>query len=199
MSDDARPAGGDFSELRGRHSFLFFGVTAASALLLDIGTKAWVEAQLGARPSIVIFVDHLSLILKYNQGGAWGLFRNQSEFVRLPFFLAVNVLATALIFTLYGRLTPAQRALKWGLPLVLGGALGNLSDRIVRTSVVDFIDYRAGWVLAASRAISRLAKDSPQTDHWPTFNVGDVFICVGLGLVAIDLLTNLRRRAPLLH
>lgn len=107
--------------------------------------------------------------------------------VRRPFFLLVSVAAILFIVSLYSRLTPGQRALKWGLPLVLGGALGNLTDRIVRTSVVDFIDYRADWITRMNEAIARVYPQWNVTDHWPTFNVADIAICIGVALMAIDM------------
>jgi signal peptidase II len=85
--------------------------------------------------------------------------------------------------------------LKWGLPLVLGGALGNLSDRITRSSVIDFIDYRAEWIESMNALIARGAKGWSVTDHWPTFNVADISICIGVGLMAVDMITS-RRRPP---
>jgi signal peptidase II len=136
--------------------------------------------------------DHLTFTLAYNKGGAWGLLQDSSELVRLPFFLAVSVLAVLFIVSLYGKLGSGQTALKWGLPLVLGGALGNLSDRITRSSVIDFIDYRADWVLAMNRGIAKVAKGWSLTDHWPTFNVADIAICVGVGLMAVDMFTSRR-------
>lgn len=179
-----------------RPRFLFFGVVAAITLLLDIASKAWAEIALTARPahdpSILVVPEHLTLTLAYNKGGAWGLLQDSSEFVRLPFFLAVSVLAVLFIVSLYGKLGPSQNALRWGLPLVLGGALGNLSDRITRSSVIDFIDYRADWVLSMNHAIARLAKNWSLTDHWPTFNVADIAICIGVGLMAVDMFTSRR-------
>ncbi|MFZ5897311.1 MAG: signal peptidase II [Myxococcota bacterium] len=179
-----------------RPRFLFFGVVAAITLLLDIASKAWAEIALTARPahdpSILLVQDHLTFTLAYNKGGAWGLLQDSSELVRLPFFLAVSVLAVLFIVSLYGKLGPSQHALRWGLPLVLGGALGNLSDRITRSSVIDFIDYRADWVLSMNHVIARIAKGWALTDHWPTFNVADIAICIGVGLMAVDMFTSRR-------
>jgi signal peptidase II len=78
---------------------------------------------------------------------------------------------------------PRQRALRWGLPLVLGGALGNVLDRIRYGQVIDFIDVHVFWK-GADR-------------HWPTFNVADIAICVGVGLMAIDMFTSKRAHPAL--
>jgi signal peptidase II len=178
---------------------LFFGVLAGVSLLADIFSKAWAEVVLSRRtaldPAITLVKDHLSFTLAYNKGGAWGLLHDASENVRRPFFLLVSVLAIAFIVSLYSRLAPTQRALKWGLPLVLGGALGNLSDRITRSSVIDFIDYRADWIEKMNQFIAKYAKGWAVTDHWPTFNVADVFICIGVALMAVDMVTS-RRKPP---
>ena len=183
-------------------SFVFFGVVAAVSLILDVLSKVWAEVTLSQRlmgdPGIVLIPNHLTLTLAYNRGGAWGLFQNASDFIRRPFFLLVSVLAIAFIVSLYNRLTPRQHALKWGLPLVLGGALGNLTDRIVRNQVIDFIDYRADWVSMLNELLRLIWPRWSITDHWPTFNVADIAICIGVGLMAIDMLVSRRGRAGVL-
>jgi signal peptidase II len=193
------PTPDDIATLRRRPTYVFFGVLAGLSLLADIFSKAWAEVVLSKRtaldPGITLVKDHLSFTLAYNKGGAWGLLHDASENVRRPFFLLVSVLAIAFIVSLYSRLSPAQRALKWGLPLVLGGALGNLSDRITRSSVIDFIDYRADWIEKMNHFIAKYAKGWAITDHWPTFNVADVFICIGVALMAVDMATS-RRKPP---
>jgi len=180
----------------GRPTFVFFGVVSAISLALDVLSKAWAEITLTSRtpfdPPYTLVADHLAFSLAYNRGGAWGLLQDASESVRRPFFLLVSLLAIAFIVSLYGRLAPRQWALKWGLPLVLGGALGNLSDRITRGSVVDFIDYQAAWVETMNRMIAKLYSGWGLTDHWPTFNVADISICIGVGLMAVDMLTSHR-------
>jgi signal peptidase II len=185
----------------GRPTFLFLGMVAAISLLADVTSKAWAEIVLSKRtlqdPAIVLIPNHLSFTLARNRGGAWGLLENASELVRRPFFLLVSGLAIAFIVSLYGRLGAGQRALKWGLPLVLGGALGNLSDRIIRSSVIDFIDFRANWIESMNRGIFKAVHGWGITDHWPTFNVADVSICVGVGLMALDMFVSKRgQHAP---
>jgi len=193
------PSPEELDALRRRPSFLFFGVVAALSLVADIGSKAWAEVVLSKRtaidPSIPLIKDHLGFTLAYNRGGAWGLLHDANESIRRPFFLLVSVLAIAFIVSLYSRLAPTQHSLKWGLPMVLGGALGNLSDRITRSSVVDFIDYHARWIEKMNGFIAKYAKGWAVTDHWPTFNVADIFICIGVALMAVDMVTSRRKPA----
>ncbi|HEX5101978.1 MAG TPA: signal peptidase II [Polyangiaceae bacterium] len=181
-----------------RPTFVFFGVVSAVSLILDVLSKAWAEIVLSRRPfdnpSVVLVKDHLTLTIAYNKGGAWGLLQDAAETVRRPFFFAVSVLAVLFIVSLYSKLGRGQRALMWGLPLVLGGALGNLSDRITRSSVIDFIDYRAEWVLSMNTMVAKAVPRWGLTDHWPTFNVADIAICIGVGLMAVDMFTA--RRGP---
>jgi signal peptidase II len=179
-----------------RPSPLFLAVVSITSLVSDVATKLWAEKRLAEYPGyITVIEDHLSFVLAKNKGGAWGLLQGESENVRRPFFLLVSVAAIAFIVTLYRRLQPRQHALKWGLPLVLGGALGNVFDRIRYGYVIDFIDYRADWIRKLNELVAKYSKATPGhvvTDHWPTFNVADIAICVGVGLMAIDMLTTRR-------
>jgi signal peptidase II len=171
---------------------VFFGTVADICLIADVSSKAWAEIALTRRPSMqpmVLLEEHLRFALAYNRGGAWGLLQDASESIRRPFFLLVSAAAIAFIVSLYGKLQPEQRALRFGLPCVLGGALGNLADRVTRGSVVDFIDYRADWVQGMNELIAKVSSGWHVTDHWPTFNVADIAICVGVGLMAVDMLT----------
>ncbi len=172
-------------------NFLFLGAIASAGLIADAVTKYWAETTLSKRtleaPAQVLIDDVLAFRLAYNKGGAFGMFASEDATWRSPFFLAVGVGAVIFIVSLYRNLAPEQRALRWGLPLVLGGALGNLADRITKGQVVDFIDYRAGWVETMNELIVKLSSSWHVTDHWPTFNVADVCISVGVGLMALDM------------
>jgi lipoprotein signal peptidase len=162
-------------------SYVFLAVVAILSQAGDIASKTWAEKRLDGFPGIInIWKDHIAFVLAKNKGGAWGLLQTTSENVRRPFFLLVSLAAIAFIVTLYRRLLPSQRALRWGLPLVLGGALGNVFDRIRYGHVIDFIDVH---IILKGR-----------DHHWPTFNVADVAICVGVGLMALDMFTSKRPR-----
>lgn len=184
-----------------RPSPTFLAVVSITSLVADVASKLWAEKRLepGAYPGpgyVTVLENHLTFVLAKNKGGAWGLLQGQSENVRRPFFLLVSVAAIAFIVTLYRRLQPSQHALKWGLPLVLGGALGNVFDRVRYGHVIDFIDYRADWIRKMNELVQKYAPGHVVTDHWPTFNVADVAICVGVALMAIDMLTARRGADP---
>jgi signal peptidase II len=176
-----------------RPNYVFLAVVAIVTLVADLGSKWWAKTRLEDLRSrgIDVVDNHLAFVFARNRGGAWGLLQDEPETIRRPFFLGISVVAIIFIVSLYRRLTPPQLALKWGLPLVLGGALGNLVNRIQFNYVVDFIDYRAAWV----RSMNGLFSQNP-SDHWPTFNVADIAICVGVGLMAVDMFTTRRPPAP---
>jgi signal peptidase II len=155
----------------------FLLIVSVVTLVLDLGSKHWVTTRLdtagpGGR-SVQIIDGVLAFISAKNRGGAWGLLQDESESIRKPFFMLISAAAILFIVTLYRRVTPEQTALKWGLPLVLGGAIGNLVDRVRYGYVVDFIDVT-------------VTKDF----RWPTFNVADIAIVAGVALMAIDMFTS---------
>ena len=166
----------------GSPSYLFLAIVSILTLGLDLGSKQWAERTLDMRPPMIVVDKYVDFILARNKGGAWGLLQTTSELVRRPFFLLVSALAIGFIVTLFSRLQPRQRALKWGLPLVLGGALGNVFDRIHYGWVIDFIDVH----------VTRGGIEH----HWPTFNVADIAICVGVGLMAVDMMVGKKQPKP---
>jgi signal peptidase II len=161
-------------------SFVFLVVVSVIVLVSDLWTKWWAVQNLekdGFRlPAKEIIKGRLQFVLARNPGGAWGMFHDQPEKIRKPFFVIVSIVAVAVIVGMFRKLDPKQRALKWGLPLVLGGALGNLVDRVRYGQVIDFIDV-VYW-----------KKPNGIEMHWPTFNVADIAICIGVILMAVDFL-----------
>ena len=104
-----------------------------------------------------------------NKGAAWGIFRDFPDTWRVPFFVVLSVFAMGVLLTLYAK-SEGQRLLQSSLILIFGGAIGNLIDRVQIGYVIDFIDWHySGY-------------------HWPTFNVADVSISVGVGLLFIDMI-----------
>lgn len=164
-------------------NYLFLIISSIVFLVADLASKEWAAKRLeGPNTKIVVIDGYWAFDLAKNKGGAWGIFGNQPDYVRLPFFFLISAVAVVFIVSLYRKLETRQVALKWALPLVLGGALGNLADRIRHQHVIDFIDWY--YVNADGKAV-----------HWPTFNVADVWIVAGVILMGIDMFTP-RRKLP---
>jgi signal peptidase II len=166
-------------------SIVFLVVLTTLSLAADLVTKAWAkhtlsgfDQKLKAARKITLIKDHLDLIFAQNPGGAWSFLRGLPDTLRRPFFLVVSAAAIVFIVSMYQRLHPDQRAMKWGLPLALGGAMGNLVDRIRYGWVIDFVD---AYLVRGGRE-----------HHWPTFNVADIAIVIGVGLMAISMLFSAR-------
>lgn len=125
------------------------------------------------RPKEAVTVSDSFFRFRYaeNPGAAFGLFRNLPENLRGPLFHLVSIGAVVLIGYYFSKLTGAkvERWAKWGLPLVLGGAIGNYIDRLARGFVIDFIE--AHWFDKA---------------YWPAFNIADSAIVIGVGLLVVD-------------
>jgi signal peptidase II len=153
--------------------YVFFGIAAFVAAALDLGSKEWAANRLAEPGSkIVVIENFMHFDLATNKGGAWGFLGDQPDSLRLPFFFAISAFAVWFIVRMYRQLEPRQTALKWALPLVLGGAIGNLVDRIRHQHVIDFIDC--------------FATIDGQVKHWPTYNVADIWIVAGVILMLID-------------
>ncbi len=134
-------------------------------LILDLVTKRWVESELFYGQQIPV-TDFFNLILTYNSGAAFSFLSNESGWQR--WFLS-SIAAGASIFIIYLLHKHANNKLFCiSLSLVLGGALGNLWDRITLGHVVDFLDFYIG------------------SYHWPAFNVADSAIVIGAALLIID-------------
>ncbi len=144
-------------------------------LAIDQATKLWADANLAPvfGGPIIEVMPHFDLNLAYNYGAAFSFLGNQDGWQRW-FFTAIAA-AISILLIVWMRKTPVHKKLQnIGMALVLSGALGNLYDRVAYGYVIDFIDWY-------------LSKDGY---HWPTFNIADSVILIGVGLLLIDSFKN---------
>jgi signal peptidase II len=123
------------------------------------------------KPAVPVIEKFWHMKYVENPGAAWGFFQGMSEPWRGRFFTAISLGAVAFILAYYRRLGERQRYLQIASALVLGGAVGNFVDRLIRGYVIDFIDWH--WL------------NKPDL-HWPTFNIADAAICVGVAMFVIE-------------
>ena len=135
---------------------------------LDQVTKFWVTSSLSLGQSVPVVAGFFHLTLVRNTGMAFGLLSGSD----IPFkAVLVTFLSTAaMVAVTYYALRSAQheRLTRYGLIFILGGAVGNIVDRVRLGYVVDFVDVFYGGT------------------HWPAFNVADSCICIGVGLLLLD-------------
>ena len=121
-----------------------------------------------------------NLVRAHNPGAAFSFLEGASGWQRWLFAL-IAVGVSGVLVAWLRRLPAGARLLPAALALIIGGALGNLVDRIRYGYVIDFIDFQATW------------ENLPH--HWPTFNVADIAICIGVALMALDMLSG-KKLAP---
>jgi signal peptidase II len=138
---------------------------AAAVVAVDQATKSMVLARFNVGDGVVL-APYFNLVLVYNKGAAFS-FLSDAPGWQTPVLVGFALVAIGVVAYLLVR-SPGRRILNGGLALVLGGALGNVIDRLRFGQVVDFLDFHvAAW-------------------HWPAFNVADSAITVGAVLLILD-------------
>ena len=142
-----------------------------SILFLDQGTKLIVSRAMPLNHSIPVIENLFNLTHIRNTGAAFGFLAGGNRILRSSFLIIFSILAMGFIITLLKRLPDRETTLNTALTFILGGAIGNLIDRLLYGEVIDFLDFY--W--------SRF--------HWPAFNFADSFITVGVILSLYRLIT----------
>ena len=151
---------------------------AGAIVALDQATKALVRSRFELHDSLEIIPGLFNLTRVHNYGAAFGLM-NAADFPFKTVVLSIVATVALLALTVYASTLPVeQRLARVGLALIVGGAAGNLIDRLRAGYVVDFVDvYWRNW-------------------HFWAFNVADAAITVGVAFMILDLLDVRTRRVP---
>lgn len=137
-------------------------MVSGAVLVLDQVTKVLVDKTMSLHESITILPKFVHLTYLRNTGVAFGIFSVDRSGLRIVFFALISAVAIGCVAYLLKNLRPQQKALLVGLSLILGGAIGNLIDRLRLGEVIDFIDLHWDHI------------------HWPAFNVADSAITIGV-------------------
>ena len=144
-----------------------FGVIVIIGLIVDQALKLYVDAKMALYQSVPVIDGLFNITYLRNKGAAFSFLSEASW--RLPFFVAVSLVAAVVILVAYRRLRDEQVMAQAALAMVFSGAVGNLIDRVRLGEVIDFLDVYWG------------------SHHWPAFNVADSLICIGVALIALDM------------
>ncbi len=150
---------------------------AASVFAIDRFTKWLVESHVSFTDTYTVIPGFFDIVHSQNTGVAFGLFAGPSSGWRTGVLAALSLAAIGLVGAMLWKAARMDRISAAALALVLGGAAGNVFDRIVWGRVTDFLEFYIGSL------------------HWPTFNIADSAIVVGSGLLLLDLLRPNRQPA----
>jgi len=152
-----------------------FYLIALAVVLTDQATKWLVLRYFRLGQSLTILPGFFDLTFVLNPGAAFSLLSTLPEGIRNPFFVLISISAAVLIVIYRARYLRHHRLASTSLALILGGAIGNLIDRVRYGVVVDFLDAHIYQY------------------HWPVFNVADSAISVGVTLLLLEMLLEWRR------
>jgi signal peptidase II len=143
---------------------------ALAIVLADRVAKLAVARNLALHENIQVIPDFFRITHVENRGAAFGLFADSPSEWKIAVLVLFSIVALVIVSALLWRNSHAITSTGVGLALILGGALGNLWDRLVSGRVVDFLLFYVGQY------------------QWPAFNVADSAIVVGAGLLVIEIL-----------
>lgn len=155
---------------------LRFAIISLIGLTADQITKVCIDRSMRLYDSIPIIDNFFNITYLRNKGAAFSFLSNASW--RLPFFISVSLIASIVILIAFRKLNDDQKLAQISLAMIFAGAVGNLIDRVRLGEVIDFLDVH--WY----------------RHHWPAFNVADSLICVGVTLLAIDMVLEEKRQKP---
>ncbi|WP_417508643.1 signal peptidase II [Methylophaga sp.] len=143
---------------------------SALVIVFDQLSKWWANSALELYQSIDV-LPFFNITLAYNHGAAFSFLASESGWQRW-FFTGLAVVVSIVLLFWLKRLKADAKLEAISLALILGGALGNVIDRVIHGYVIDFLDVYYG------------------TYHWPAFNVADSAICIGAILLILDSFRN---------
>jgi signal peptidase II len=153
-------------------------IVSLAVLLLDQWTKGIITRTFDVHQSTTVVEGLFDLTYVRNSGAAFGLFASVDSSIKAVILNSVAVLVFIVVSAYALRSSHKSVRLQVGFALILGGAIGNLMDRVRFGYVVDFLDF------------------SISGHHWPAFNVADSAICIGVGLLFLDMLRNEEEARP---
>ena len=141
-------------------------------ILLDQISKFIVDRTMALNHSIPVIQNLFSLTYIRNTGAAFGILAGSDAAFRLPILIVFSLLAIGFIGMMLRRLPESEKGLITALTFIMGGAIGNLVDRVVYGEVIDFLDFY--W----------------SQFHWPAFNFADSFISLGVLITSYYLIRS---------
>ena len=155
-----------------KRNYLLFVLTVLMVFVLDQISKIYIDTHMNLHETIPVINGFFHIPYGRNPGAAFGILADASPGIRAFFLIGVTIFAMGLIVYMIVKIKAEDILLVCGLSLIMGGAAGNLSDRIRLGEVIDFLDVFLS------------------TYHWPAFNVADSAVSVGAAILLWKLITG---------
>jgi signal peptidase II len=153
--------------------YWIMAVLTPALVVIDQWSKSMIVSRFRLGESIPIVSGLFNVTYVRNTGAAFGILAQANPVVRIPFFVVVPCLAMAAIAYVFRKIPKDSIRLSAALSCVVGGAIGNLIDRLFLGYVVDFLDFHWNY-----------------QHHFPAFNAADTVICIGVGVLVLDLVLH---------
>ena len=140
-------------------------IVALASILFDQASKWWILVEVMDPPKVIPVTSFFNFVLTWNRGVSFGLFNNEGNFGAWFFSILAIIIVGILLIWLRKAETKVQSI---SLGFIIGGAIGNVIDRVNHLAVLDFIDFHLG------------------SSHWPAFNAADSFITLGAAVLILD-------------
>jgi signal peptidase II len=161
-----------------RKKYLILVIVFCGVFFFDQITKVYVQRTLYEYQSVEIIKDFFHITHVRNTGAAFGLLAGPANPLRTTFFVVISGVAIGAILLIYRKIEDNDTLHALAFSLLLGGAAGNLVDRVWMGQVIDFLDFH--WY----------------DHHWPAFNFADSAICGGIGLIFLNMIIGAKKPFP---
>lgn len=148
-------------------------IIAAVVIAADQLSKLWVLNHLLGEQTVIVYAPFFNVVRAWNTGVSFSMFNNYGNLGAILLSVIAGVIVVFLIYWLYQEKDKLAQA---ALGMIIGGAVGNVIDRIRLGAVFDFLDFHIG------------------ENHWPAFNVADSFICIGATILIMQSLFNVVKK-----
>ena len=157
------------------NKYLLLTVVAGAVIIFDQASKYGVQQMMAIHDYIEIIPGFFNLTYVQNPGAAFGIFGRTTGLLRLALLVGISLFALAMLLIMYEKTTGKFTLTHLAIAMIIGGAVGNLIDRIRLHWVMDFLDFY--W----------------NGTHWPSFNIADAAITIGTLILMFNILLSRNR------
>jgi signal peptidase II len=171
-----------------KRKLITFALVSAGVILIDQVTKWVIKTTMELHQTIEVLGDFFTISYILNSGIAFGLFDDSASAIKRPLLIIISIIALAIIVYIFFSLPKKVKMSGLAMGLISGGAIGNMIDRVAKGMVVDFLDFDFPNITIRFLNI--------HMTRWPTFNVADMCVLVGIAMLLVIIIIEGGRAEP---